>query len=291
MYLENFKQLKLDFSILSKSSNSKEYRDYVNSFLTRDLLIELTDKYSANQICNEIFKPIGYKIAPASFIRRCNKLGINTLTIKEQSNRRETREKYKNTCLKKYGSENVLSKDTISYHKRNKTVKRKYGVSNVFQLKENIEKSRKTMLEKYGVTCSSQLPWYERNFGRTSKIHLQIEEYLKSQEIIFESEKLGFLKFNKALNRLFSPKVDILIESKKIIIEVNGDRWHANPKFFKKDDLIKTWEGNVTAEHIWNYDNMRLTHLESFGYKVIVLWEDDIKKNFGKIKKILDKLK
>lgn len=288
---EYFKQLILDTEILSKSSNSKEYRDYVKTFLTKELLEELISKYSINYICNFILKPKGYKIVPASLIERCKNLNIKTLSIKEQRNSKKVRDSYKKTCLKKYGFVNALSKNTKPFKKRNQTVKNKYGVSNVFQVPEIIQKSKKTMIEKYGVTCASQLPLYERNFGRTSKIHIKIENFLKENNISYESEKLGFLKFNKFFNKLFSPKVDILIKNQKIIIEIYGDYWHANPKKYSKDFIVARWGGKKRAEEIWHYDKIRINHLKSFGYKIIILWESDIKNKFEKIKRQLIKLK
>ena len=75
---------------------------------------------------------------------------IKPRTIKEATSLKETREKCKQTCLKKYGDINVLGKKSPAYLKRNQTVKEKYGVSNVFQLEEVKEKSKQTCLKKYG---------------------------------------------------------------------------------------------------------------------------------------------
>jgi len=64
--------------------------------------------------------------------------------------------KRKQTNLQKYGAENVLGKDTIIYHKRNETMKSKYGVYNAFQIPEVIGKINDDnyYLEKYGMTLS-----------------------------------------------------------------------------------------------------------------------------------------
>jgi hypothetical protein len=57
-------------------------------------------------------------------------------------------DKNKETCIEKYGVENVLCKGTEIWEKRNKIVKEKYGVDNVFQSKIVKEKIEKTMKEK-----------------------------------------------------------------------------------------------------------------------------------------------
>lgn len=135
------------------------------------------------------------------------------------------------------------------------------------------------MLERYGVAHSVDLPWYSRNNGRKSKIHLIVESILRECGIEFLSEVPNlFSSYNKKLERVYSPIVDILIPSKKLVIEVNGDKWHANPKKYKEDDLIRLWRGN-------RHDGIRKEQIESFGYKVMVLWASDIKKNREFVKK------
>jgi very-short-patch-repair endonuclease len=74
-----------------------------------------------------------------------------------------------------------------------------------------------------------------------------------------------------------------------VVIEVNGNQWHANPDVYDKDDLIKTWDGLLTAQEIWERDDCRKKQIESFGYDVIILWETDIRKNINEIKEMLCK--
>jgi very-short-patch-repair endonuclease len=82
---------------------------------------------------------------------------------------------------------------------------------------------------------------------------------------------------------------DILNENKKIIVEVNGDLWHCNPKFWKADDIHPNKK--VSAQVIWDRDAKRKLYLESLGYKIFVLWEDDIMKGKDSfIKEFFEKL-
>jgi G:T-mismatch repair DNA endonuclease (very short patch repair protein) len=87
------------------------------------------------------------------------------------------------------------------------------------------------------------------------------------------------------LKRNYSPIVDILLVDYKIAIECYGNNWHANPKFYKKNDLIVKFKGPVTAKSIWKFDNVRQKQIELFGYKVIVLWEDEINNNLDLCRK------
>lgn len=68
----------------------------------------------------------------------------------------------------------------------------------------------------------------------------------------------------------------------RLIIEINGDLWHANPaKYEPKDMILAKWRGTengyISAEDVWKQDAVKVEHLESFGYRVLVLWETDIR--------------
>lgn len=85
--------------------------------------------------------------------------------------------------------------------------------------------------------------------------------------------------------------VDILDNTNKIV-EFYGDFWHANPKFYKSDDRIKSFQINKTSGQIWEYDRLRLDFLNRLGYDVLVIWENDWLKNksdcIEKIKKFYE---
>lgn len=289
--LESFEKRNLNIDLLKKPSQNHKRREYINKFImTKTLLSYLINdcKYTANYIANKIFKNKGYFVDTGTVIDKCKLYGIKTNTIKDSANNLDVRKRYEKTCIKKYGAKNSLSKGTTAFNKRNKTIKLKYGVNNVFQLQEVKEKSKNTLKKKYGVNNPIDLPSYERNYGRKSKLQQIIEKLLIKNKITFQSEISGkFGKFNRRLNKFYSPIVDILIESKKIVIEVNGDYWHANPKIYDSNDLIYKWNGSLSASEIWKLDRIRNNQIRSQGYKVIVIWESDIRKNIKKTEKKL----
>lgn len=86
-----------------------------------------------------------------------------------------------------------------------------------------------------------------------------------------------FSKFNAELNRVYSPRPDILLLDEKLIIEIYGNTWHADPKKYKDDDIIEKWGGTCVAKEIREFDAIRKRHLESFGFYVLELWVDEIK--------------
>jgi G:T-mismatch repair DNA endonuclease (very short patch repair protein) len=66
--------------------------------------------------------------------------------------------------------------------------------------------------------------------------------------------------------------VDFLIGN-DIILEVQGDFWHCNPKKYKNGPIYQCQFHNLSN------DKKKLDKLTKLGYKVIYLWEDDIIKD------------
>lgn len=261
----------------------KELNDIINRHLTKDFLEwwYLSKRKSANllsKILNNRYQPL-FSIGPGKIIYRCKKLGIPTWSIKESNNLPHVK--------KKRHENNNLAKNTIGYLKRKETLA-KEGIVNVFQRKSVKEKIKETLKEKYGVTNPIYLI-QKCNNGNESKPHIKTIEFLKSlgyelnKDFISEERKL-LNGFNKDLNRMYCPRPDIIFPSKKLVIEIYGNRWHANPNMYNDEDIIHLWAGDFTAKEIRDKDRLRINHIKSLGYDVIVLWEDEIyNNNFDKI--------
>ena len=76
----------------------------------------------------------------------------------------------------------------------------------------------------------------------------------------------------KCANRCFI--FDIGIGKK--LIEYNGTFWHADPRFYSEDDMIK---GGATAKDIRLKDDIKLKTAKNQGYQVLVIWEYDYKQD------------
>lgn len=112
-----------------------------------------------------------------------------------------------------------------------------------------------------------------RKTGGPSKLEKNVLSYLRAY---------GFVG-NRKIGRYI---VDMLNINQRIIIEVYGDYWHANPLIYKGDAYIKAIR--KTAAQKWAYDTKRQRYLEKLGYKVYIIWEKDI--NEHGIAKILNSL-
>jgi G:T-mismatch repair DNA endonuclease (very short patch repair protein) len=75
----------------------------------------------------------------------------------------------------------------------------------------------------------------------------------------------------------------------KIIIEFNGDYWHANPDIYESTEAIRYPNKQVhLAKDIWEFDNIKLNAARNRSFDIIIVWETDYKKDK---KKCIQKIK
>jgi hypothetical protein len=67
----------------------------------------------------------------------------------------------------------------------------------------------------------------------------------------------------------------------KKVIEFQGDYWHCNPKIYKADFLHPAFQ--ITAKEIWKRDKIKAKVLKQNGYDLLIVWEDEFKKNQDKV--------
>lgn len=68
---------------------------------------------------------------------------------------------------------------------------------------------------------------------------------------------------------------DFIIFNPKIAIFIDGDFWHARPDEYDATDKIMS----KTAQEVWDRDRYVTEELTKQGYKIIRIWEKDIKKD------------
>lgn len=192
------------------------------------------------------------------------------------------------TKKERYGDENynnraqaVLSTDyKQTYENYKKTMNKKYGVDNYYQSKECRKKCNSPeSLEK------AQQTRIKNGTLRTSKIEKFVLNYIK--------ENYNFIVEENKRKYLDGKEIDIYLPELKIGIEIQGDYYHKNPRFYKNPNELANLprtKQTTTVQDIWNYDNNKLLLAESKGIKLIQLWEYDINHNFDFIKKQLGEL-
>lgn len=282
MKLEDILKMKPNVDILALSPNSKIRREYIrNIFDDEELLkdIFIHKKYTVNKFNNEIvFNIFGIKLY--NIYEMCEKYDIKLPTMCQAAIlSKKDKEK---TLQERYGIKHPMQKGSIFEQKRNNTVVEKYGVSNVFELECVKEKSKNTFLSKYGVPYMPIQSKKQKN-RNVSGPHRHVSKILSSNNVLHKNESYEkvFCAYNEELGKTYWPHPDILIEEKKVVIEIYGDYWHCNPKIFKPNDLLNTNnrynKDMKTPKDVWHFDEIRKKHIEKCGYKVIIIWESDIK--------------
>jgi very-short-patch-repair endonuclease len=72
---------------------------------------------------------------------------------------------------------------------------------------------------------------------------------------------------------------DFYLPDYDIIIEVNGDYWHASPTLYSENDIIKYPFGYKTAAQIWQRDLEKKYHADKKNIPILYIWEHELKEN------------
>jgi len=216
----------------------------------------------------------------------CRIRGIETHSIKSAANLKSTRQKYKESVKKIYNVDNVSKSDIIK-QKKKQTCLERYGVDNQFKRKEIKDEIPNILLKKYGVNNARYITRsYDSHYLSTP--HKKISEWLFLNNIKHANDVPNLFPKPKASNnRIYSPIVDIWIEQYKTVIEIYGTYWHADPRRYHPTDIMYLHIGPTTAKQIWEMDSARKNHIESFGVKMIEIWEADIKESFDNVTQII----
>lgn len=205
----------------------------------------------------------------------CLQYGGQTLRTLKESQHKITQPKIRKTLQENFG-EGIINVGQIPIVKEKvkQTFIKHYGVDNIWKTKEYAEFTTKRWAS-YTPERKNELihKWTHRD-GRISKLEIKIANILIDLNIPIETQ----FKFPKYFH-----KYDIHIKNTNVIIEVQGDFWHANPKLYKETDTFN-FPNNLTytAEQIWKKDKQNIDYAKSQNYKVIQLWEYDINENIKK---------
>jgi len=294
--------------------------------------------------------------------------GIKKRSLKDSVNTDKKHQKYKDTCLKKYGVENVSQMEHTK-EKKKQTFLKNYGVDNIRKCPSFCAWLDSYMFEKYGkkritgdpnkISERSKEMWALLSpEDRNKKIQKQVEclknAYLNlsedsknlkikkwhdgwenwrnsltldQKEEISEKRRLSNQKYwsslslekqQEKISNLLSGKYskleltfqnylnilgieyqhafyigknqfDYKLINTNILIEINGDFWHANPNIYKPDDLLKhPRTTGVKAKDIWEKDFKKSELAKNKGYKVIIFWESFLRNSSEE--QILEKL-
>ena len=162
--------------------------------------------------------------------------------------------KYCNNHSKSVGYASKLTESDLEFIKQNYNYYSNDDLCAMFNLHVNTLIYWKNKLN---------IPTYS---GKRTSIEKSIADSLIAQNYEFK-EQVNFSKW----------RADFYIESLNLIIEVNGDYWHCNPKIYDSKNSNKIQIYNL------NRDQIKYEYLKSLGFKLCILWETDIKQNINNL--------
>ncbi len=107
---------------------------------------------------------------------------------------------------------------------------------------------------------------------KDTSIELKIQDFLTLLRIEFFTHKYMNIEHGYQCDILIPEQNGI---AQKTIIECDGDYFHMNPNKFAPED--KCFKKGMTAKERWKLDNDRTKELQEKGFRVIRLWEHEIK--------------
>lgn len=170
---------------------------------------------------------------------------------KENSDRVE---KYKNTCLERYGETNTMKLESTREELR-KVFIEKYGVDSPMKVEEIKRKLEDVMEEKYGYRNIFQSKEKQRELRRKAQ-----EAKAKNNNCRVSKSQVYLSKlYNGECNKLVAGYwiVDILFEEQKIYCEYDGSGHKMNVKL-----------GNITEEQYRKREYLRYHDIKKAGYKL-----------------------
>ncbi len=74
-------------------------------------------------------------------------------------------------------------------------------------------------------------------------------------------------------------ELDILLPEKNKAIEFNGTYYHADPRFYQPNDLVRFIKKEKIAKDVWQYDEKKAQKCKEKGIQLLIVWEDDWNKD------------
>lgn len=199
----------------------------------------------------------------------------------------------KQTNLERYGVDQTFKVKEFD-DKRKATYMEKYGVENPFTGGRCLENLDDSYIKKYGVphkeykSRKSIAAWASKTEEeRENWLNVSIlrddsgrNTYKNSNRVSKPEKMIGMLLLKEGFNITTQYKIgryffDYKLNDCNILIEFNGDIFHANPEKYLSDDVIPLVK--KTAKEIWDRDSAKIDLAKKRGYDTVILWESEIK--------------
>jgi very-short-patch-repair endonuclease len=198
--------------------------------------------------------------------------------------------KSKKTNLIRYGVDQTFKVKEFN-EKRKKTYILKYGVDNPFKIKNFLEKMESVFLKNFGCSIrekrsiDSKIAWSSKTIEEKEEWLLKTirsEQSLKNNTQLYESSLEKDIQEILVDNQVpFSSQFkmgryvfDIYLSNSKVLVEINGTIWHADPELYKENDIMPV--SRKTAKEIWEKDKNKIDLAREKGFSVVTIWEREL---------------
>lgn len=185
----------------------------------------------------------------------------------------------KELCIKRHGKEDGIKMWNNYCEQQRYTNSLEYFIK-----KYGKEKG----IKKYDIFAQKRIEPFlnQENSKSTSRVSQdlfkKLEKYLPPDDEIYFFDKNNEYEVKTHTNNSTNfYKLDFYDKTKNIIIEFNGDYWHANPKFYSKDHIFEHRGYSLSADKIWKKDEQRKQNIcKKLNNPIfIIVWENDYRKN------------
>jgi hypothetical protein len=226
-----------NLKLISKKDIKYEYLSYNFPVISNknvifdEYVIKLKSLPEINKNYNISYKNILFLLDYYEIKKRTMKISSKQISVK----------KYKNTIMNKYGVDNISKLQSIKNKKKNKSLNFNKKIENIIQIQKyfisndnnfkntNIDKDiKKDLLQTYKKNYKH---WFdltdEQKYFLIDETHHPIETRIS---YCLDMLNITYIKNFKIGEKKFDLKI------KNLLIEVNGDLWHANPLIYKENE-------------------------------------------------------
>jgi hypothetical protein len=156
----------------------------------------------------------------------------------------------------------------------------KYGIEFGLEKYKQINKEKavndpKILAHKLEITIDDAVDIILTRQSRFFSSNLELEFVNELEQLVGTLEYTNLVRPFGKWSQLLDTYVVFDIKHKNCIIEFNGDYWHANPKLFLPDAVIR----GKKARDIWERDRLKLQTARDLGFCTFVVWESAFKAN------------
>lgn len=201
------------------------------------------------------------------------------------------------TFFEHYGEDNIWKTDEfksnhsklmLARYGKGSLSNRHGGLNAYWKELDDISKSERVKTLRKGffdyLDCMSPEEKQERSAGYRERIYKRMDNgefVVRSSKMEMAILDIVFRKYKDAESQKWIERksYDLYVPSLRLIIEINGDYWHANPLLYKDTDVLKFPGAEVTASALWEKDERKRLIAKKWGYAILTLWENDIIRN------------